>query len=73
MKMVWQMVIPMLRCWKILTPVKDLAGFDAALSSLEKTAWRPEQIALPPVQQDAEQANERIVTLDAQSLQFEPP
>jgi hypothetical protein len=52
-----------------------MAGYEAALSSLEKMVQRPEQIALPllPVQQDDAQAGGRSGTLDARSLQFEPP
>jgi hypothetical protein len=75
MKLVWQTVIPMLRCWKILTPVKDLAGYEAALSSLEKMSWRPERIALsvPPAQQDGAQAGGRNGMLNVRSLHFEPP
>jgi hypothetical protein len=52
--------------------VKDLDGFDAALICVERMVWQPEQIALPPVRQDAVQVNGRNDVLDARNLQFEP-
>jgi hypothetical protein len=44
MKAVWQRVLPMLKCWKVLVPLKMMAGFEGVISSLEVAAWRPEQI-----------------------------
>jgi hypothetical protein len=30
--------------WKVLVPLKMMAGFEGVISSLEVAAWRPEQI-----------------------------
>jgi hypothetical protein len=49
MKMLWQRVLPMLRCWKILIPLKMAAGFDGALASMEKMVWAQEQIMWMPM------------------------
>jgi hypothetical protein len=72
MRMVWQTVIPMLRCWKIMTQVKDMAGFEAALNFLERMAWRPKRIALS-LSSDGAQVGGGDGMLDARSLQFELP
>jgi hypothetical protein len=47
MKLLWDRVMPMLQCWKVLVPVKMVDDFDHAISSLENLAWRPERIKLP--------------------------
>jgi hypothetical protein len=46
MQMVWRRVLQMLRCWRVLIPLKMEDGFDSAISSLEQVCWRPEQIEL---------------------------
>jgi hypothetical protein len=44
MKMVWQRVLSLLRCWKILIPLRMATGFDDAITVLEKTVLKPEQL-----------------------------
>jgi hypothetical protein len=46
MRMLWQRVLPMLRCWKILVPIRLMDGFDSVVSSLEKMTKEPEPIEL---------------------------
>jgi hypothetical protein len=41
MKHLWMLVIPMLRCWRVLLPLKMMADFDAAIDKLEKVVSRP--------------------------------
>jgi hypothetical protein len=41
---VWAMVLPMLRCWRVLMPMKMLNGFDSALNLMEKICYRPLQL-----------------------------
>jgi hypothetical protein len=47
MKLLWDQVMPMLQCRKVLVPVKMVDGFDNAISLLENLAWRLERIKLP--------------------------
>jgi hypothetical protein len=49
MKMLWQRVLLMLRCWKLLIPLKMAAGFDSVLASMEKMVWSKEQIMWRPL------------------------
>jgi hypothetical protein len=44
MKHVWNLVLPMLRCWSVLVPLKLAAGFEDVRTSLERLAMRPLQI-----------------------------
>jgi hypothetical protein len=44
MKGLWQRMVPLLRCWKVLVPLKMVADFKNACSALEKIAWSPELI-----------------------------
>jgi hypothetical protein len=41
MKALWGRVVPMLRCWKILVPLKLEAGYESVMSSLEKVLRAP--------------------------------
>jgi hypothetical protein len=43
MKQVWWMILPMLRCWRILLPLQSM---DGSLSHLEKLAAAPLVIEL---------------------------
>jgi hypothetical protein len=43
MKSVWRLVIPMLKCWKVLTPLKFLDGLEDVINKLEALAWRLER------------------------------
>jgi hypothetical protein len=49
MQMLWKRVLPMLRSWRILVPLRLAVGFDNAISLLEKITWRPEQIMQSPL------------------------
>jgi hypothetical protein len=44
MKGLWQKVVPMVRCWKILVLLRLDEGFEAACSLPEKIVWCPEAI-----------------------------
>jgi hypothetical protein len=44
-KVLWWRVLAMLRCWRIMVPLKILDGFDAVLASLERLVAAPEQIS----------------------------
>jgi hypothetical protein len=44
MKKLWGMVIPMLKCWSVLIPLKMLAAYEGATAALENAVWRPEPI-----------------------------
>jgi hypothetical protein len=72
MKMVWRLVLPLLRCWKILTPVKYLAGFEDALNVLEKMVWRPERIAFNQVSCPRRDGGEIVMHAHG-SVLFDPP
>jgi hypothetical protein len=47
MKVLWQRVVPMLRCWKVLIPLKLDVGYESVISSLEKVLRAPEVLELP--------------------------
>jgi hypothetical protein len=49
MSLLWNRVMPMLQCWKVLVPVKKLDGFKSAISSLERLVQRMELIEQMPV------------------------
>jgi hypothetical protein len=38
--------IPMLICWKVLMPLKSLAGFESAIITLKQMSRMPEVIEL---------------------------
>jgi hypothetical protein len=44
MKLLWQRVLPMVRCWRVLVPLKLMDGFDSAISSLEGLMMQLEAI-----------------------------
>jgi hypothetical protein len=44
MTLLWNRVMLMLQCWKVLVPVKMLDGFKSAISSLEQLVRRLELI-----------------------------
>jgi hypothetical protein len=44
-KQVWKMVLPMLRCWRVLLPLKLMDVFDNVISSLEKLVLGPLRIS----------------------------
>jgi hypothetical protein len=46
LKQIWCRVIPMLICWKVLVPLKSLAGFESAIITLEQLSRMPEVIEL---------------------------
>jgi hypothetical protein len=41
MKQLWHMVMPMIRCWSVLLPLKLTARFDDVMATLEKRALGP--------------------------------
>jgi hypothetical protein len=45
MRAPWQKVMPVLRSWRILVPMKSSDGFDSALVVLEKMVYAPEQLS----------------------------
>jgi hypothetical protein len=48
MNQLWQRVLLMLKCWKILLPQKMMVGLEGAISSLEKVLAVPEAIEFKP-------------------------
>lgn len=56
MKLLWNWVMPMLQCWKILVPVKMFCAFDSAISSLENLTWKPDMIELMLLEGNAQGA-----------------
>jgi hypothetical protein len=44
MKSLWQRVVPMLRCWRVLVPLVMEHGYDSATSPLEKVLMMPKMI-----------------------------
>jgi hypothetical protein len=53
MKTLWRRVVPMIRSWRVLTPLKLADGFDSSLTSLEAAVWAPEKIQWRPLLADA--------------------
>jgi hypothetical protein len=49
MKSLWCVVLPMLRCWRIMVPLKMIVGFDDAFNLMEILVRRPEHIGLNQV------------------------
>jgi hypothetical protein len=43
-RLMWQKVIPMLRCWEIFVSLKEMDGFESALANLERTVMILEAI-----------------------------
>jgi hypothetical protein len=44
MKLLWQKVVPMLRCWRILVPLALAHGYEDATTKLERVMAMPERI-----------------------------
>jgi hypothetical protein len=44
MKLLWQRVVPMLRCWRILVPLALEPGYEDATTHLKKMLAMPERI-----------------------------
>jgi hypothetical protein len=44
MRTLWQRMVSLLRCWKVLVPLKLMPEFKNVCSALEKMAWSPEAI-----------------------------
>jgi hypothetical protein len=44
LKQVWAMVLPMLRCWRVLMLLKMLSGFDSALDLMKKMCYKSLQL-----------------------------
>jgi hypothetical protein len=60
-------MVPLLRCWKVLVPLKLVADFKNACSEPAKIAWSPELIeGVPNVVSDEDVSRDDIV-------QFRPP
>jgi hypothetical protein len=45
-RLVWQRLRPMLRCWRILEPLRPTGDFDTVTSSLERIMMLPETIEM---------------------------
>jgi hypothetical protein len=86
MKSLWQKVVPMVRCWKILVPLKLEDGYEAACLALEGAVWCLVSIELLISQQapddteadpDVSRMNLRIdvdrCAVRGSDAQFEPP
>jgi hypothetical protein len=41
MKGLWQKVVPMVRCWKVLVLLRLEGDYEASCSALERMAWCP--------------------------------
>jgi hypothetical protein len=70
MKMLWQKVIPMMRCWHVLVPLKEADGYDG---KLEVMAARPgllldQERRVPGAHEDGV-----CPALNSSMLQFDPP
>jgi hypothetical protein len=72
MKTLWQRVIPLLRCWKILVLLKMNCASEDACSELEKLAMLPEAI-LPPPARGAMPDDAAEDAPDSTRFQFQPP
>jgi hypothetical protein len=48
LKQLWQRVVLMLLCWRVLVPVKNLDGFENAITRLEQMSRRLEMIESAP-------------------------
>jgi hypothetical protein len=44
MKQLWQRVVPMVRCWRVLVPLVMEPGYESIISQLEKVLTMPEVI-----------------------------
>jgi hypothetical protein len=73
MKQVWQRVIPMLKCYRILVLVRSLDGFDAALATLDKLMVHPERIAFETSLGVIDLNVGRRKVLDMCGAHFDPP
>jgi hypothetical protein len=67
MRSLWQRMVPLLRCWKVLVPLRMAIDFENACSALEKMAWSPEPIGDVP-----DRAPDEDVPRDG-TFQFKPP
>jgi hypothetical protein len=63
----------MLKCWRILAPVRSLDGFDAALATLEKLMVRPERIAFKMLLGVPDPDADRRNVVDRRGAHFDPP
>jgi hypothetical protein len=59
--------VPLLRCWKVLVPLRMTAGFENACSVLEKIVWSPE-----PIDDVPDGVPDEDVLRDG-TVQFKPP
>jgi hypothetical protein len=44
LRVLWQRVLSMIRSWRMLVPLKEMAGFHNALVALEKLVYAPERL-----------------------------
>jgi hypothetical protein len=50
MKLLWQRVMPLIRCWRVLVPLKMATDFENVCSKLERLMLVPEPISQHPYQ-----------------------
>jgi hypothetical protein len=62
LKHLWMLVLPMLRCWRVLLPLKMMAGFDAAIDNLEMVVLSP--LRLGPSQSGGSSAPDGLLITD---------
>jgi hypothetical protein len=55
MKQLWFIVLPMIRCWSVLVPLKMATGFESAPSSMEKLVSGPLLIEAPSLGRAADE------------------
>jgi hypothetical protein len=51
-KSLWQRIVPMLRCWRVLVPLVMESGYESVASQLEKLLMMPETIEPPSLTRD---------------------
>jgi hypothetical protein len=67
MRSLWQRMVSLLRCWKVLVPLRMVADFKNTCSAQEKIAWSPE-----PIDDVPDGAPDEDVPRDS-TIQFKPP
>jgi hypothetical protein len=54
MKLLWEIIVPMLRCWRVLVPLVMEPGYKSVNSQLEKVLMMPEMIESMTLRRDWE-------------------
>jgi hypothetical protein len=72
MGLLWQRMMPLIRCWKILVPLKMSEDFESVCSKMERRVMMREPLCQSQWQDVASDGDSNSSQI-ADSFQFQPP